>query len=71
VLAKVGISEEEAAGFAAPDIYDGDGGSVKQPAYDPAQPHMAYPEDRYKMMLAVPDEALAAMAQHNEPPVPA
>lgn len=71
VLAKVGISEAEAAGFAAPDGYAGEGGVVKQPDYDPAQPHMAYPEDRYKMMIALPDEVLASMPQHNEPPVPA
>jgi catechol 2,3-dioxygenase-like lactoylglutathione lyase family enzyme len=71
VLARVGISAGEAAGFAAPDIYAGEGGTVQQPPYDPAQPHMAYPMDRYKMMLALPDEALAAMPQHNEPPVPA
>jgi catechol 2,3-dioxygenase-like lactoylglutathione lyase family enzyme len=71
VLARVGISAEEAAGYAAPDDYAGEGGTVKQPPYDPAQPHMAYPADRYKMMLALPDEALSAMAQHNEPPVAA
>jgi catechol 2,3-dioxygenase-like lactoylglutathione lyase family enzyme len=71
VLARVGISAEEAAAFAAPDGYDGEGGTVQQPAYDAAQPHMAYPEDRYKMMLALPDEVLANMPQHNEPPVPA
>jgi catechol 2,3-dioxygenase-like lactoylglutathione lyase family enzyme len=70
VLARVGISAEEAAGYAAPDGYAGEGGAVKQPPYDPAQPHMAYPADRYKMMLALPDEALAAMPQHNQPPVP-
>jgi catechol 2,3-dioxygenase-like lactoylglutathione lyase family enzyme len=71
VLARAGISVEEAADYAAPDDYAGECGAVKQPPYDPAQPHMAYPEDRYKMMLALPDEALAAMPQHNEPPVPA
>jgi catechol 2,3-dioxygenase-like lactoylglutathione lyase family enzyme len=71
VLAKVGISEAEAAGFAAPDGYTEEGGTVKQPPYDPAQPHMAYPAERYQMMLALPDEALAAMPQHNQPPVPA
>lgn len=70
VLAKVGISAEEARGYTNPDGYTGEGGAVKQPPYDPAQPHMAYPEDRYKMMLALPDEVLAAMPQHNEPPVP-
>ncbi len=71
VLARVGISAEEAAGYASPDGYAGEGGTVKQPPYDPAQPHMAYPADRYKMMLEMPDEALAAMPQHNDPPVPA
>lgn len=71
MLARIGISAEEAVGYAAPDSYTGEGGAVKQPPYDPAQPHMAYPADRYKMMLALPDEALAAMPQHNEPPVPA
>ena len=71
VLAKVGISAEEAEAYANPDSYDGAGGTVRQPAYDPAKPHMAYPDDRYKMMLSVPDEALAAMADHSDPPVPA
>jgi catechol 2,3-dioxygenase-like lactoylglutathione lyase family enzyme len=71
VLAKLGISAEESARFIKPDGYAGAGGTVKQPEYDPAQPHMAYPEDRYKMMIAMPDEMLANMPQHNEPPVPA
>ncbi len=71
VLAKVGISAEEAAGYSNPDGYVGEGGTVAQPAYDPAQPHMAYPDEQYRMMLNIPDEALAAMTKHNEPPVPA
>mgnify|MGYP001606156205 FL=1 len=71
VLEKVGITPEEAQVYANPDGYAGEGGAVKQPDYNPAKPHMAYPEDRYKMMLAVPDEALAAMSEHSEPPVPA
>lgn len=71
VLEKVGITPEEAQVYANPDGYAGEGGAVKQPDYSPAKPHMAYPEDRYKMMLAVPDEALAAMSEHSEPPVPA
>ena len=71
VLAKVGISAEEARTYTNPDAFDGAGGAVKQPDFDPAKPHMAYPQDRYKMMLSVPDEALAAMADHSEPPVPA
>ncbi len=71
VLERIGISPQEAADYATPDSYGGDGGSVKQPPFNPEQPHMAYPADRYKMMLAMTDEALAAMAQHNQPPVPA
>jgi catechol 2,3-dioxygenase-like lactoylglutathione lyase family enzyme len=71
VLAKVGISAEEVKGFANPDGYSGESGTVTQPPYDEAKPHMAYPPDQYKMMLAIPDAALAAMPQHNEPPVPA
>ncbi|MGL5838943.1 MAG: VOC family protein [Sphingorhabdus sp.] len=70
VLDKVGISAEEAAAYSNPDRYDGEGGAVVQPAYDAAKPHMAFAEDRYKMMLSIPDKALAAMANHNEPPVP-
>ena len=71
VLARVGISADEVAAFVAPDGYDGAGGAVPQPPFDPARPHMAYPEEQYRMMLSLPDEALAAMARHNEPPVPA
>ncbi len=71
VLAKVGISPEEAQSYSNPDGFDGAGGSVKQPDFDPSKPHMAYPAENYKMMLSVPDEALAAMADHSEPPVPA
>lgn len=71
VLAKVGISAEEAAGYANPDGYEGEGGSVAQPPFDPAKPHMAYPREQYQRMLAIPDAALAAMSQHAEPPVPA
>lgn len=71
VLAKVGISTEEAQQFASPDGYDGAGGTVAQPPFDPHQPHLAYPAEAYKAMLALPDAAIAAMAKHNEPPVPA
>lgn len=71
VLAKVGISAEEAQQFASPDGYDGAGGTVAQPPFDPDQPHLAYPAETYKAMLALPDAAIAAMAKHNEPPVPA
>ena len=70
VLTKAGINAEEAARFIAPDDYAGAGGGVAQPAYDPAKPHMAYPEATYKQMIAAPDAAITAMASYAEPPVP-
>jgi catechol 2,3-dioxygenase-like lactoylglutathione lyase family enzyme len=71
VLAKAGISAEEAARYISPDDYAGEGGSVAQPPYDPARPHMAYPEAMYRQMIAAPDAVIAAMASYAEPPVPA
>jgi catechol 2,3-dioxygenase-like lactoylglutathione lyase family enzyme len=68
VLAKAGISAEEAARFKAPAPYAGPS-PVPQPAYDETQPHMAYPKERYLQMLQVPDEVLTATASYAEPPV--
>lgn len=71
VLAKVGISAEEAKSYSNPDNYTGQGGSVAQPPYDETKPHMAYPPEQYRGMLSIPDAALTAMSHHTEPPVPA
>ncbi len=72
VLAKVGISEADAARFANPDDYSGEGGKVRQPPYDPAKPHQAYPKEMYEQMLKAPDEmVLASSKRFSEPPVPA
>ena len=70
VLAKAGISAEEAEGFKAPAAYDGPS-PVPQPAYAEDRPHMAYPKKAYLRMLAVPDEVLMASASFSEPPVKA
>jgi catechol 2,3-dioxygenase-like lactoylglutathione lyase family enzyme len=70
-LAKAGISADEAARYAAPDDYAGEGGAVAQPPYDPAQPHMAYPDAAYRQMITAPDALIAAMASYAEPPVKA
>jgi len=67
-LEKAGISAEEAARFRSPAPYAGPS-PVAQPAYDPAKPHMPYPEAVYQAMLKIPDEALAARASYAEPPV--
>jgi catechol 2,3-dioxygenase-like lactoylglutathione lyase family enzyme len=68
VLAKAGISPEEAARFKAPAPYDGPS-PVPQPAYAEDKPHMAYPKAAYLQMLAVPDAVITASASYAEPPV--
>ena len=68
VLAKAGISGEEAARFRAPAAYAGPS-PVPQPAYDPAKPHMAYPKEMYLQMLKAPDEAITAAGSYPNPPV--
>ena len=69
-LAKAGISADEAARFRAPAPYAG-ASPVKQPAYDPSQPHMAYPKEAYLQMIAAPDAVITAAASYAEPPVKA
>ncbi len=71
VLARIGISADEAERYLNPDPYAGEGGTVKQPPYDPEKPHQTYPEDAYRAMLAAPDEAIAAAASYTDPPVKA
>ena len=70
VLAKAGISDTEAARFTAPAAYDGPS-PVPQPPYDPAKPHMTYPESAYRRMLEIPDEVITNSASYAEPPVKA
>jgi catechol 2,3-dioxygenase-like lactoylglutathione lyase family enzyme len=70
VLERAGIGAAEAAIYAAPPAYAGAGG-VPQPAFDPAKPHMPYPDAMYQAMLAMPDAMVGKMASFSEPPVPA
>ncbi len=69
VLEKVGISAEEAEQYQNPDPYDGEGGTVKQPPYDPSKPHQAYPKEMYMQMLQAPDDVIWKTASYAEPPV--
>lgn len=69
VLEKVGISAKEAEQYANPDPYDGEGGRVKQPPYDPTKPHQAYPKEMYMQMLQAPDDVIWNTASYAEPPV--
>ena len=70
VLAKAGISPDEAERFKAPAPYTGPS-PVPQPKYDASKPHMAYPPQAYEAMLATPDEVITKHASYNEPPVKA
>lgn len=67
VAARVGISADDIHRFAAPDGYAGQGGKVAQPPYDPAKPHMAFPEALYRKMIALPDDVLAAGSKYEAP----
>ena len=69
VQALAGISNEELARFKAPAAYKGEGGQVKQPAYDATKPHQVYPPDAYRMMLSMPDEDFTKRFSVPEPPV--
>jgi len=68
VQAIVGIDAEDLKRFRRPAPYKGEGGKVKQPAYDPAKPHQAYPPAMYERMLAMSDEDFYKRSQ-PEPPV--
>ena len=69
VLAKAGISADEAARFKAPPPYEGPS-PVPQPAYDPEKPHLVYPEKVYRRILAMPDEVVTKTSSYAAPPVP-
>jgi catechol 2,3-dioxygenase-like lactoylglutathione lyase family enzyme len=68
VQALAGISDVEVARYVNPAGYDRSSEPVAQPAYDPAKYHLAYPEARYRAMLATPDEKFLHSVT-NEPPV--
>ena len=71
VVGLAGISEEELARYRKPAAYEGEGGAVAQPPFDPEKPWMrGYPEEAYKVAVATPDEVIAAQAAaFAEPPV--
>jgi catechol 2,3-dioxygenase-like lactoylglutathione lyase family enzyme len=71
VMARAGISVDEAERFRHPDDYVGEGGIVPQPPYDPAKPHVAMPEDLYRQIIAASDDMIWAISSFDAPPVPA
>lgn len=68
VLARLGVTPEEAARFKAPADYQGPS-PVAQPPYSPDKPHMAYPEKAYQKLISLPDDVLSAASSFAEPPV--
>jgi catechol 2,3-dioxygenase-like lactoylglutathione lyase family enzyme len=69
VMAFTGVTPEELAAFTAPAPYEGRGGAVPQPPYDPSKPHPHFPKDMYQEMLAMPDAAFTEATRDAEPPV--
>ncbi len=64
-----GISDEELEKLMHPADYEGEGGAVKQPEYDPAKPHSHYPKEIYELMLSASDEEMIAhSAKWSDPP---
>ena len=70
VVGLAGISAEELKSYMAPAEYKNNGAPVPQPAYDPEQPHMAYPKEVYEAMINTPDEAITRTASIIDPPSP-
>ena len=70
VVDLAGISPEELARYRQPAAYEGEGGGVPQPAFDPEKPWMrGYPQAVYEAVVKTPDEVLAERSSETEPPV--
>jgi len=68
VVALAGISSEELQQYMAPASYEGQGGTVEQPDYDPDKPHLAYPKEAYPMMLKMADNDFKTRPEDRVPP---
>lgn len=68
-MAFVGVTPEELAAFTAPAPFEGQGGRIAQPVYDPAKPHPHFPPEAYQEMLALPDDVFTEVTRDAEPPV--
>lgn len=68
VVDLLGITEEELRSYRHPADFADKGGQVPQPGVDAAGPHLDYPPEVYKAILAQPDESFLYSVDH-EPPV--
>jgi catechol 2,3-dioxygenase-like lactoylglutathione lyase family enzyme len=69
VVALAGISAEELARFKSPEAYAPPARPVAQPAFDAAQPHMAYPPKVYQALFGTSDADIFARMSDTTPPV--
>jgi catechol 2,3-dioxygenase-like lactoylglutathione lyase family enzyme len=70
VVGLAGISAEELERYRSPAAFESRGGTVPQPAFDPAKPWMrGYPEAAYRAAVAMPDEVVFERSSQPEPPV--
>lgn len=71
VAGRAGIGAADLERFRNPPPFAQPPAPVPQPPIDPAKPHLAYPADEYRKMVALPDDVVKRMASVTEPPVPA
>jgi len=69
VVALAGISAAELERYRRPAATASRGGTVPQPPYDPAKPHMAWPPEQYHHLLSLSDDELTQLMSQPEPPV--
>jgi catechol 2,3-dioxygenase-like lactoylglutathione lyase family enzyme len=69
VMAFTDVSPAELALFKQPARFEGQGGAIPQPAYDPAKPHPHFPPDMYQNILAMPDAVFTQVTREADPPV--
>jgi hypothetical protein len=63
-----GVSDEDLARYMHPEAYEGQGGAVEQPAFDPSKPHPVMPPGVYEKVLATPEEVIAERIGDETPP---
>ncbi|MBF6065356.1 VOC family protein [Nocardia terpenica] len=69
VVAINGISPDELETYRHPAAFTRPADPVPQPAYDPATPHMAYPDEVYRQIITMPDDMVWQLASQPDPPI--
>ena len=69
VISFTGVTAAELKAFTSPAPFEGQGGAIAQPPYDPDKPHPHFPDAMYQNLLAMPDAVFTEMTREAEPPV--